>query len=232
MIDHSSGDLRQILTGEVLFFSLLSRLFYSYPNDEIQQWIKSMIEEKIFSEVPYATDQEASKKGIELIKQMGMNSVTDETLEKIRDDYLRLFIGIGKVLAPPWESVYFNENHLLFREQTLQVRNWYRRYGLEYEKIHKEPDDHISLEMSFIVCLSKRALEALEENNKQKFEQLIEAQRQFLSEHLLAWGSQFCRLVIEHAETDFYRGLAYLIMGGLNALQIQFSIQPSREAVK
>lgn len=232
MIDFSSSDCQQILTGEILFLSLLSRLIYTYPDIEAQQWIKSLIEEDTLSEAPYAANQEAVIKGIEMIKQWGNSGLTDEAFNKIRDDYTRLFIGVGKVLAPPWESVYFTESHLLFQEQTLQVRNWYRRYGLELEKLHKEPDDHISIEMSFVAYLSKLALQAFEEQNQEEFEELLEAQRQFLASHLLAWGFKWRHMVIEHAQTDFYKGLAYLTQGALNALAEQFSIQPTRGACK
>jgi TorA maturation chaperone TorD len=227
LADFYTNDGKQTLTGEILFLSVLSRLIYTYPDGEAHEWINSLIDEQTFSEVPYAADQEAVIKGIEMLKKLGKDELTDEAFKEIRDDYSRLFIGIGKVLAPPWESVYFNENHLLFRKQTLQVRNWYRRFGLELEKLHKEPDDHIGLEMSFVAYLAKLALQAFEDQEKEKFEELLEAQRQFLAEHLLAWGHLWCRLVIEHAETDFYKGLAFLTQGALTTLAEQFSIQPS-----
>ncbi|MBN1535405.1 MAG: molecular chaperone TorD family protein [Anaerolineales bacterium] len=229
MIDFESNDSQQILTGEFLFLSLLSRLLLTHPDKRSRPWIQSVIDEDMFTEVPYAGDQEAVKMGLELLKEWGREGLNDEAYQQIRDDHMRLFIGIGKMLVPPWESVYFNENHLLFQEQTLRVRNWYRRFGLESEKIFKEPDDHIGLELSFVAYLTKLALQALVEQDKEKFEQLLKAQSIFLHEHLLAWGYDWCELMMDNAETDFYKGLALLIQGALTAMAEQFNIQSSVE---
>jgi TorA maturation chaperone TorD len=231
-MDFYTGDWQQIFTGELLFFSLLSRIFNTYPDIEARRWMTPLIDEDAFMEVPFAENQEDVKQGIEILHHWGKNGLTDELFEKIRSDYMRLFIGPGKVLAPPWESVYFSEERLLFQEQTLQIRQWFHRFGLEAEKKYKEPDDHIGLEMSFVAYLSKLALQAFEEQDQEKFDELLEAQHEFLAEHLLAWGYQWCNRVIEYAQTDFYKGLAFLTQGALTALAEQFSIQPSREAVK
>jgi TorA maturation chaperone TorD len=150
----------------------------------------------------------------------------------LRVDYTRLFVGVGKVLAPPWESVFFNEERMVFQEQTLQVRNWYRRFGLEPENLHKEPDDHIGLEMSFVSHLSELGMEALENHDEEKFKLIIDAKCQFLSEHLLKWGPSWCALIKKLAKTDFYQGLGYLTLGALNAIADQYDMQVPKEVVR
>jgi TorA maturation chaperone TorD len=47
--------------------------------------------------------------------------ISDEAFQELRVDHTRLFVGVGKVLAPPWESVYFNEDRMVFQKQTLEV---------------------------------------------------------------------------------------------------------------
>ena len=156
----------------------------------------------------------------------------DSEFKELKADYTRLFVGVGKVLAPPWESVYFNEDRMIFQKQTLEVRNWYRRFGLELENLHKEPDDHIGLEMSFIAYMAELGIKALEEQDEEKYQLLNDAKRQFLSEHLLQWGPTWCALVKENAKTDFYRGLSYLTMGALLAIADQYDVQVSKEVAR
>ena len=206
------------LTGEMLMFGVLSKLLYTSPQ---MDWIQSLLVEKVFEEVPFGADQEDVVNGMGLIQvwnQSVWNLNPQAALAELESDYLCLFIGAGKVMAPPWESVYFSQERLLFREQTLQVRQWYRRYGLESEQLYHEPDDHIGLELSFMAHLTSLALQARDENKLAEFDEYLTAQKEFFSNHLLKWGPAWAKLVIEHAQTDFYRGIGHLTLGSLLAV--------------
>ncbi|RJP49701.1 MAG: dehydrogenase [Anaerolineaceae bacterium] len=205
------------LLGETLLFGLLGRLLY----DQLDKtYLQSLIEEDVFADVPFGMEQKETKLGLEILQawvRENRAGLTDESFDKLRTDYTSLLIGVGKVLAPPWESVYFNEDRMIFQQQTLQVREWYRRFGLEAEKLYMEPDDHIGLELSFLAHLSKLCLQAMEEKDEIKFEMYLQAQRQFLFEHPLKWIELWSGLVQEHSKTEFYRGLALLAQGALLA---------------
>jgi len=220
------------LLGEILLLSVLSKALQTYPE---KVWLQSLVKEDVFSESPLVGEHPDVQAGLFLLRAWSTKNregISEKNLQDLKVDYTQLFIGVEKVLAPSWESVYFNEDRLVFQEQTLQVRNWYRCFGLEPEKIHKEPDDHIGLQMSFVSYLAKLALQALEEQEQEKFEGLLDAQHQFLSEHLLKWGPYWCNLVSEHAQTDFYKGLALLTRGALLTLAKQFDIQISEGVVQ
>jgi TorA maturation chaperone TorD len=117
----------------------------------------------------------------------------------------------------------------MFQKQTNEVRAWYRRFDLIPEKFNKEPDDHIGLEMLFTAHLSRLGVNALEKHDKTSFEELIKAQKGFLSEHLMRWGLMWCNLVIENATTDFYRGIALISRGALYELSSLFELKlPSK----
>ena len=45
-------------------------------------------------------------------------------MEVLEQDYLRLFVGLGTPMAPPWESTWADDARLLFQRQTLDVRYW------------------------------------------------------------------------------------------------------------
>lgn len=222
-------DWHVLLLGEALVFESLGRLLY----EELDKaWLQSLLKEDVFEDVPFGAEQQETKLGLELLQNWARENeagISDKSFDDLRVDYTRLFVGIKKVLAPLWESVYFNQDRMVFQEQTLQVRAWYRRFGLEPEKLYKEPDDHIGLELLFLVHLAKLGLQALEENDQAGSEKYLQAQRDFLSEHLLRWGPAWAKLVQQHASTDFYRGLAHLVHGTLLAVAELLEVEVPKE---
>jgi TorA maturation chaperone TorD len=115
-------------------------------------------------------------------------------MDELQQDYLRLFVGLGTPLAPPWESAWASDARLLFQCETLDVRYWYRSAGLEVADLHAQPDDHIGLELEFMGRLLERGD--------------AEAVERFATEHPCAWVSRWCDAVQDNAATPFYRQLA------------------------
>jgi len=220
----------ETLAGEMLLLTMVGRILYTYPTNEERTWLQSLIDEDIFSEVPFAADNDDSKTGLKLLQKWGEDGLTDEIFEQMQADYTRLFIGPGKVIAAPWESVYFSDERLTFQEQTLDVRNWYRRFGLEADKIHQEPDDHIGLELLFLSHLATQGIQALNEQDNPRFEMVLDAQRVFLQKHVGAWVLTWCELVEENAQTGFYKGLAYLTRGVISELSAVLKVKMAKEA--
>lgn len=228
---HTSVNWSDTLTGQALLFGVLAKNIYQYPE---KQWVDSLVAEDIFAEVPFASEQSEVIAGLNLLQQWSQanrGGISPDAFEAIRIDHTRLFLGPGKVLAAPWESVYFTEERLVFQQQTLLVRGWYSRFGLELVKLHQEPDDHIGLELEFLAHLARLGLQSLEANESKRFEELLDAQRKFLTEHLLKWASIWCGLVLQHAHTDFYRGMAHLTKGSLLELADILAV-PIPEPVK
>lgn len=232
MKQNDEAELKEMLLGESLLFGLLGRALYNQPD---KNWLNSLITKDVFSEVPFSTDRPETKRGQELMQnwvRINAGGINEEAFKELSADYTRLFVGVGKVLAPPWESVYFNEDRMVFQEQTLDVRNWYRRFGLELENLHREPDDHIGLEMTFVAYLAELAIKVLDEQDEDKYKLLYDAKLQFLSEHLLKWGPTWCALVKEHAKTGFYQGLGYLTLGALLAIADRYELQVPTEVIR
>jgi TorA maturation chaperone TorD len=217
------------LLGETLLFSVLSKALQSNPD---KAWLQSLVEQDIFSESPLDGTCPELESGLIHLQSWSRENragLSVEQFTNLQVDYTRLFVGIGKTLAPCWESVYFNEGRTIFQEQTLQVRQWYRRFGVEPEKLYSEPDDHIGLELSFLAYLAKLGLQALEENDETRLEQTLQAQRQFIAEHPMKWVSDWSGLVNQHAKTDFYRGLALLTHGALLVIAQQLQTELPKE---
>ncbi|MBU2611430.1 MAG: molecular chaperone TorD family protein [Chloroflexi bacterium] len=232
MTDPSPFEWQETLTGEMLLLELLGRVFYSYPENEERTWLQSLIDEDVFSEVPFAADKDETKASLEFLQNWGKNGIADEAFENMQADYTRLFIGPVKVLAPPWGSVHLGDDRLIFQQRTLEVRAWYKRFGLEAEKIHREPDDHIGLELLFLSHLAALGIQSLNEQDNARFEELLDAQREFFKKHLGLWALTWCGLVEENAQTDFYKGLAHLTRGALSALVEMLDVKSPKEAVR
>lgn len=213
--DQQIRDWNAILLGEVLFLGVLSRAIQSDPDRE---WLESLIDKDIFSESPLEGTCPELEEGLSLLhtwSQSVRSGISDEQFGNLQADYSRLLIGPAKPLASPWESVYFNEDHMIFQEQTAQVRAWYRRFNLEPEKLYREPDDHIGLELAFLAHLAGLGLQALEMDDDGQFTEILQAQSQFIAEHPLKWVPVWEEQVAKHARSDFYRGLARSIYGAM-----------------
>jgi putative dimethyl sulfoxide reductase chaperone len=210
-------DWPAVLVGESLLFGLLGKMLYTYPERE---WLEPLVEPDFFDESPLASDQADFQEGLVLLQSWNRaqnGRLTADSLDELRADYTRLFIGPGKVLAPPWESVHFSQERLTFQQQTVQVREWYRRYGVEAANLYHEPDDHVGLEIAFLAHLANLALAAAEDRGE-RFAELLAAQREFLHRHPLRWAGVWQEQVASHAQTPFYRGAARLAWGALQEL--------------
>jgi len=215
----------ETLAGEMLLFNLLGKAFYAAPNRE---WLDALVKDDIFAESPFGDAQPDTKAGLTLLRawnRANRDGISDVALETLQAEYTRLFIGPGPVVAPPWESVYVSEERLLFQRETFQVRAWYARFDLTVPNLHREPDDHIGLELSFVAHLAELALRAIQAQEQERFQEALEAQRRFLAEHLLRWGPGWCSSVEAASANEFYSGLALVTRGALSELSEQLGVQ-------
>jgi TorA maturation chaperone TorD len=95
----------------------------------------------------------------------------------------------------------------MFERQTLEVRDYYKKAGLEIPRLHKEPDDHIGYELLFASFLCGQESTSAQDT-------LI----LFLKDHLLQWAHLFARRVWEHSTSDYFKGNALLAIGSLESL--------------
>jgi putative dimethyl sulfoxide reductase chaperone len=134
--------------------------------------------------------------------------MTDELIGKENEEYQRLFIGPGPLVAPPWESYYRSKEKLLFEEWTYQIREQYHLFGLQFKNENNEPDDHLLLELEFMLFLLDLCLQ---ETNTNRLVELISSQIHFLEKHLTIWIPYFCKRIIEHTNSQLYLGAAMLL---------------------
>ncbi|MBY0096033.1 TorD/DmsD family molecular chaperone [Mesobacillus maritimus] len=131
-----------------------------------------------------------------------------KSMQDAKDEYTRLFVGPHALPAPLWESVYLGREHLLFNEQTLQVRKCYQQYGLYINNENNEPEDHIVLELEFMSYLTQEIFESDDDADTKK---LIEDHTYFLNEHLGRWAPTFCEKLIHSTKSPLFQGAAFLL---------------------
>jgi putative dimethyl sulfoxide reductase chaperone len=204
-----------------LAYRFLGTAFYKPPESNT---LENLIRDDLFADwivTPFNAHTEA---GLDLLRAVLSSGDAEALLPAFRKDFDALFIGPGKLLAPPWESVYRSHEHIIFEKQTLQVRGYYAKFGLQVPNLHREPDDHIGLELLFLSHLCGLVVTGLEEGAEDDAAAIIQAQRDFLRDHVLQWAGQFAQKIIANARTDYYRGLAHLLVGTLQTAAEQLEI--------
>lgn len=135
--------------------------------------------------------------------------------EPDEEAFQRLFIGPYVLPAPPWGSVYTDEESVLFGESTLELRQWMRSNAIAGMTGGKEPEDHFGLLLLLAAWVAEEKPDRLAE---------------LLGEHILPWGYRFLALMSESAQQPFYKGLAKLADLSLREWQSHLNIasQPKK----
>jgi TorA maturation chaperone TorD len=202
-----------------LAYNFLGKVFYEQPTAEFLNLLAS---EGMFDDWLLDGEHPDIQAGLALLRSFAAQ--WDEAqLPALNHDYMRLFIGPDKLLAPPWESVYTSPEGLIFDKSTLEVRHEYQRFGMPISKLHNEPEDHLGLELRFISHLTALGLDALGQNQVEATALIVGALDTFLHDHLLCWADQCLDKIIAHANTAYYRGIALLTRGCLAQTKIAFT---------
>lgn len=178
-------------------FGLLGKILYKYPD---KAFYKEIDDEKLFDDIPLESSNENIKTAEKLLHNFHIDN-DKEKYDKIVSDYQDLFVGVnGVVKAPVWESIYTSCEPIMFQRSTLDARQWYARFGLKIEKLYNEPDDHAGQLLMFFAYLLSN------EETKNEAEE-------FFKSHIANWINEFADNIIKGAETDFFKGTAYLLKG-------------------
>jgi len=189
---------------------------------------------KFLSECYYLPDEELIQKVVDvaqtdqLFVELGNCIPSGLELELLKIDCTQLFVGPFKLLAPPYGSVYLEDNRIM-AESTIDVRKWYEKEALNV--LISGPPDHIAIELEFMYYLVFRQIQATKEGNSQDIQLYQNKQKLFLCSHLARWLPEFTENVKKHAQTEFYRKLAGLtdifLQKNLDVCQLFDTRQPS-----
>lgn len=203
--NHISESLLSILESRRFVYQLLQQVFESSLDKEL------LLKGK--DQLPFEFLSELSEGGSNLSLFFSSIDATnvDQLAKQEGEEFQRLFVGPNELPVHPWESVYRGKERMLFDETTFLFRNKLHAFGLKYVKENNEPEDHISIQLSFMAYLIERQIEALQANDETAFMKLIDSQYAVLDEHLTQWVYEFTTGLLDATKSLLYQGAAQLL---------------------
>jgi TorA maturation chaperone TorD len=188
-----------------------SMLLYFSGSFILNQPLESCIYEIAGSNILKKMPVESSNPGFTMASAYlnQINSNTPVDFESILDDHLKLFGGMGTPKAPPYESVYLSEEHLMNQKQTLEVKRTYATYGWESQLTGKVPEDHLGIELQFLNLMLEKFMEIDDDACHREVAADI---RRFTDTHLTPWLPDWNRDMQKNAKSNFYKGIGHLIV--------------------
>ncbi len=201
----------QIAFARSAIYRLLARCFYS-PTQELLEDLthgpSAPLLLNLLNTFQVHTPQEMLSPEENGISPNAGNSL----LDSLKDEYDRLFEGPGHVQVPPYESVHRKdvsemERGLLMGPATIDARRRYADVGLAIVQGFTDLPDHIAVELEFMCYLCAKEAEAGGSERDGKF---VQAQRDFIREHLMKWLPDMADKVVAASKVRFYRDLAQI----------------------
>lgn len=207
MVDPQGGAVgdERVLAGMLM---AASALVHEEPCAEMIEDFKA---DRLFAEPPFGVDDDAIAEGFALIDGwLAAHLGAGEGVADLRREWLRLFAGVGEPEVPSWATYYSDPEHRVLGRETVAVREAYRAFGTQPERLNKEPDDSLGLMLRFLAHLKMRESDAPDVSERLR---LREAQQAFLKSHVLTWIPCWRYAGVKHARTDFYRGVVSFVFG-------------------
>ena len=199
-------DVEMALGARAVLYGLFQRVFAEVPDEALREHEQSDVVATAF-EVYRGLAAQLGVEAERLTAPSASEEVTasaDGTARTLSGEYNRLFVGVGKPDVCMWESIYTTGNAALFQEHTLTVRRFFQRFGLQSRDYPRTADDHLAIELAFMREMAIRSMMA-ESDERLK---LLEAQAEFLRDHLGTWVGKFAGQVSDAGAPAYYREYA------------------------
>jgi anaerobic selenocysteine-containing dehydrogenase/TorA maturation chaperone TorD len=170
--------------------------------------------------------------GLKKVADYSKGTEPEALCKSLRYEYADIFLNAGVNPVFPYEAVYASREPVVLGESVFSVRRAYRKGGVHKLEAYKDLDDHIAVELEFLRYLLEQSLKKPE--NPQDLQKVY---FDFLRDHLMGWVIEFCAVLSNSAQSDFYRGMAELTMGFLFhermlAFDLQAGNAPKKMPVK
>lgn len=147
-------------------------------------------------------DDEDSVELLETFDELSACFTGEGALAAARDQYTRVFVGPGTLLASPWETMHTTGKRMLFHRDVLDVRNAYRQAGFLPARYRAVSDDAIGLECDFMAKLADGAVWAHAEGDNAACQERLLQSLTFLTDHLGRWIDSLAEAIAEHYGPD------------------------------
>lgn len=125
--------------------------------------------------------------------------------DELELDYTSLFINaFPTAKAHPFAGWYRGEK-IVFGDSDLEMRQFYSRYGVDFDDDQSLPADHIMVELEFLAGMAENYIES---GNSY----CLLAMQELMSGHMQYWLFQFLETMQKHAQSSYYRNLASVLL--------------------
>ena len=179
-------------------YRLLAACYYS-PS-------QALIEENCFQNLATILTELSAEAAAAATETAALVAKSD--LQELLVEHTRLFVGPFQLPAPPYGSVWMEQEKSLMGATTVKAANFYAACGLQLaEEIYQVPDQ-ITVELEFISYLVFKQREAALAGNQDEADRQVSLQKEFLETFLLPWLGPFTDAVITDNEAPAYMALA------------------------
>lgn len=131
-------------------------------------------------------------------------------LERLREDYVRLFGHSVRGSCPPYELEYGRGEIIQQTAELADLSGFYSAFGLQLTAGAFERADHVGVECEFLSVLCAKEAWGEQAGNRDLAETCSDAQRLFLRDHLAKWLPAFAHRVEAADAAGFYGQAASL----------------------
>ncbi|MDR2868871.1 MAG: molecular chaperone TorD family protein [Deferribacteraceae bacterium] len=204
-------DLINVFNGRAAFYELFTEVFNEAPNDNILKAVAAFAPH--FRNMAEEIDDASLKAGADELTEL-LKTSTD--LTELNRSFTTLFL-LGSSSVPTAESVYLSTTKLLKQEPWDEIIDFYYKHNFGLPEEMKQTEEHISSEMLFMYYLSAKTATALANNSEDEAEGLIDAQLEFMEQHIIRWIPEMCDIIAKSAyeHVGFYKTIAKLLKGFL-----------------
>ena len=183
---HNGTNILDNLTS-ITLAKLLGAFFYYHPkNRQINSLIEGLLQVNQLANWP---NQSLMDEQCQVLKDQINHP-------EIEYQFSLLFEGQGSMIAPPWGSVYLDQDKLLMGESQERYRAFLQHQGLTLNTCMNEPEDQFGLMlMAYAILLEKHQFQAA---------------KQLLTEHLLSWAPAYLNSLKQNQISLFYQALAII----------------------
>ena len=171
--------------GRAELYGLLATLFYAPPTQTLLDAI--------------AGTQTHCDSVLERAWVVLVDACAQARAEPVRDEYERLFIGVGKPEVMLYGSYYLSG--FLMEKPLAALRADLSELGLERGESVPESEDHVAT-----LCDVMRYLITSDDAAHRE----IAAQEKFFAAHMQAWVADMCATLQAHPQAKFYAAVAHL----------------------
>lgn len=189
-----------VFNEQIEFLSVL----FSEPNEFLKHSIEDESLIKVLQEVFENYD----------FKDLKASLDDREVYEKIKRDWLYLYVGVSGPLATPYASTYYRRTSRLMDKPAKDILAIIKRWGIEVDDSYRDLPDHLSSILQVISVLLEIALY----DERYIIEKEAVADIYTISKDTSKWIEEMKARTEEHETTKFYSIVADLITKTLEKL--------------